>query len=181
MKKYFEKQIEIPEGCTVEIDNRIIKVTGSKGIVERDIKNKLLKYEVEKNKITFFGEKCSKPYKKIVLTFVAHIKNMFKGVTEGHVYKLKICSGHFPMTAAVKGNVFELRNFIGEAKPRKLKLNLDNVKVKITGADIIVEGIDKERTSQTAASIESLTRRPGFDKRRFQDGIYITDKDGKVI
>jgi large subunit ribosomal protein L6 len=181
MERYFVREIEIPEGCTIEVNNRIIKVTGAKGTVERDIKNKLLKHDIQKDKIVLFGEKGTKPYKKIVLTFVAHINNMFKGVVKGHVYKLKVCSGHFPMTAAIKGDTFELKNFIGEAKPRKLKLNLDSVSVKVNGTDIVVEGIDKEKTAQTAASIESLTKRPGFDKRIFQDGIYIINKDGKAI
>jgi large subunit ribosomal protein L6 len=44
-----------------------------------------------------------------------------------------------------------------------------------------VEGIDKELTSQTAALIEKLTRRPGFDKRIFQDGIFMIEKDGKPL
>jgi len=181
MKRCFETEVEIPEGCTIEIANRLIKVTGAKGTVEKVVKNKLLKHEIEKDKIKLFGDKNTKPYKKIVLTFVAHIKNMIKGATIGHVYKLKICSGHFPMSAAVKGDVFELKNFIGESKPRTLKLHLDYVQVKINGTEIVVEGINKEKTAQTAASIEALTRRPKFDKRRFQDGIYIIDKDGKLI
>ena len=53
--------------------------------------------------------------------------------------------------------------------------------MKINAPEIVVEGINKELTSQTAASIEQMTRRPGFDKRIFQDGIYITEKDGKKI
>ena len=34
---------------------------------------------------------------------------------------------------------------------------------------------------QTAADIEQLTRRPGFDTRIFQDGIYIVKKGDKLI
>ena len=34
---------------------------------------------------------------------------------------------------------------------------------------------------QTAADIEQMTRRPSFYTRIFQDGIYITIKDGKEI
>ena len=30
---------------------------------------------------------------------------MIRGVSEGHVYKMKICSGHFPMNVSLSGNV----------------------------------------------------------------------------
>jgi len=179
-KRYFETKIEIPESCQIEIVGRIIKITGPKGTVEKDVKNKLLKNEIKDNEIIFYAEKATKNHKKIILTFVAHLKNMIKGATEGHVYKLKICSGHFPMSAAVKGDFFELKNFIGESKPRKLKINPE-VTIKLNAMDITVEGIDKEKTGQMAASIEAMTKRSGFDKRRFQDGIYIINKDGKEL
>jgi len=47
---------------------------------------------------------------------------MIRGVTEGYTYKLKICSGHFPMNVSLKGDVLEIKNFIGESVPRKLKI-----------------------------------------------------------
>jgi len=179
-ERYFEDSVEIPEGTTIEIVNGLIKVTGSKGVVEKEIKNKMLHHEIKSNEIILFGDKSDLRRKKIVNTFLAHIKNMIKGANEGHIYKLKICSGHFPMTVAVKGNVLEIKNFIGEAKPRTLKLK-EGVTVKVNGQEITVESINKEIAGQTSASIEKLTRRPGFDRRIFQDGIYITDKDGKKI
>ncbi len=178
--KYFETTIEIPEKCSVDIKNRLITVKGPKGEVTKEIKTKLLRFENNNNKITIFSTQNRKESKKLVSTFVAIIKNMLKGVTEGHVYKLKICSGHFPMSVSVKNNVLEIKNFIGESKPRTLKLN-ENVTVKVNGQEITVEGINKELVGQTAASIEQKTRRPNFDRRIFQDGIYIIEKDGKKI
>ncbi len=180
MARYYETTIEIPEGCQITIKDRHITVTGPKGVVEKEIKNKIVMNEIKDNTLIFYSEISKVTGKKLVLTFVAHIKNMIKGATEGHIYKLKVCSGHFPMSVAIKGDILEIKNFIGEAKPRKLKL-IAGVKVKIDGAEITVEDIDKEKAGQTAASIEKLTRRPGFDRRIFQDGIYITEKDGKKI
>jgi large subunit ribosomal protein L6 len=105
---------------------------------------------------------------------------MIKGVQEGFTYKLKICSGHFPMSVALKGNTFEIKNFIGEKVPRTLKIK-QGADVKIEGDQITVHATDKELAGTTAGAIEKLTRRPGFDKRIFQDGIYITEKDGKKL
>ncbi|MBS3165081.1 hypothetical protein J4439_06645 [Candidatus Woesearchaeota archaeon] len=61
-----------------------------------------------------------------------------------------------------------------------LKLR-QGVQVKVEGSDIRVESVSRELAGQTAASIEQLTRRPGFDNRIFQDGIYIVEKSGKEV
>ena len=105
---------------------------------------------------------------------------MIKGSNEGHVYELKICSGHFPMNVSIQGKELVVKNFIGEKFPRRLKIQ-EGVIVKIEGEKITVEHTSKEIAGQSAANIEQLTRRPNFDSRIFQDGIYITVKDGKQI
>lgn len=172
--------IELPEGVTFELKDRVITIKGPKGENHRKLADKHLKITQEGNLITLNYERDTKREKKKIYTTSAHIKNMIKGVKEGYTYTLKICSGHFPMNVSLKGDVFEIRNFIGEQVPRKLKIK-QGAKVQIQGDIITVESSSKEMAGQTAASIENLTKRPGFDKRIFQDGIYITNKDGKQI
>jgi len=84
------------------------------------------------------------------------------------------------MNVSIDKDIFTVKNFLGEKTPRKLRINAA-VKVKIDGKDVYVEGINKELTAQTAASIETLTKIKGRDKRIFQDGIYIVSKAGKEI
>ena len=129
----------------------------------------------ENNLVKFFSKKASQNEKKLINTFKAHLNNLFRGVQEGFLYKLKICSGHFPMTVAINGEVFEIKNFIGEKVPRRVKI-MPNTTVKIDGTEVVVEALNIEDAGQMAAKIEQLTKRPGFDKRIFQDGIYITEK-----
>ncbi|MFH1506409.1 MAG: 50S ribosomal protein L6 [archaeon] len=175
-----EDKVEIPEGITVSYDHGIYIVKGPKGEVKKIMLHPRVDVKIEGNTVVFEVKKATKRELKIVNTYKAHMQNLFKGVAEGHIYKLKICSGHFPMNVAVKGDLFEINNFIGEKVPRRLKLR-ENTTVKIDGDNIVVESIDKEAAGQMAASIEQLTRRPGFDKRIFQDGIYLIDKDGRPI
>ena len=111
----------------------------------------------------------------MINTFKAHLIHMIVGSMEGHVYKLKICSGHFPMTVAMKGDTLEVKNFLGEAHPRTLKIK-QGADVKVNGEEIVVESPDKEIAGQTAADIEQLTRITNRDRRIFQDGIYIVEK-----
>lgn len=180
MKEEFKVTVNTPEGCQVSMDANDLVIKGDKGELRREFSNPLVKLELEDNNVVLIAESSNKRTKKLRNTFKAHISNMFKGVKEGHIYKLKICSGHFPMTVSIKNNVLEIKNFIGEKVPRVLKI-VDETSVKIDGSEIVVEGIGKEKVGQMAASIEQLTKRPGFDKRIFQDGIYIIEKDGKII
>ena len=84
------------------------------------------------------------------------------------------------MTVSVSDTELVIKNFLGEKVPRKVKIK-QGVKVNVDGSQLTVQGPDKEITGQVAADIEQATRRPGFDKRIFQDGIYIIDKAGKLI
>jgi large subunit ribosomal protein L6 len=170
----------IPEGCTFSTSNGSIVVKGSKGELVRALPDKKLNLNVQGNELSLFYNGATKREKRLLFTTKAHIKNMFRGVCEGFVYKLKICSGHFPMNVSIKNDVLEIKNFIGEKVPRTLKIK-QGVSVKINGDEVVVESINKELAGQIAGSIEKLTKRPGFDKRIFQDGIYIVEKDGKRL
>jgi len=172
--------ITIQKGCTFTNDKKIMIAKGPKGEVTRAMPDKKIKITAKGNELELLYENATKREKRMLFTTKAHIKNMLKGVQEGFTYKLKICSGHFPMSVTLKGDTFEIKNFIGEKVPRTLKLK-QGATVKINGDEITVEALSKEIAGQTAGSIEKLTKRPGFDKRIFQDGIYITEKDGKKI
>ena len=172
--------LEIPQGINVSVDHGIIKIKGKKGEATRTMYHPRYTITLQGQEIVLAAKRNTKRERRLLATCQAHIKNMFKGVTEGHVYKLKICSGHFPMNVSISGKEFVIKNFLGEKVPRTLSLQ-DDVSVKINGQEVIVEGISKERTSHVAAEIEQLTRVTNKDLRVFQDGIYITHKDGRAI
>lgn len=175
-----QENVDIPSGVTVSVTGNAVTVKGPKGEVVRQLSSKRIAVAVREGKVVLEAPLATKREKTLLYTYRAHVLNMIKGVTQGHEYKLRICSGHFPMNVSLKGDYFEIRNFIGEVVPRRLVIK-KGVDVKIDGDRIVVTGIDKELVAQTAASIEALTRRPGFDSRIFQDGIYITEKDGKQL
>src|SRR3989344_1644060 len=74
----------------------------------------------------------------------------------------------------------QIKNVLGEKIPRKVNL-MPGAAVKVDGSTITVESPDIEKAGQVAADIEQATRRPGFDRRIFQDGIYIIEKEGEQI
>ncbi len=180
MKLDLHYEIDIPEKVEVKFDKKQIVVKGPKGESKKLLINPHINMEVKNNKVIMDCKKATKNEKKIMHTFRAHIRNLLKGVVEGHTYKLKICHSHFPMNVSVLGNKLVVKNFLGEAKPRELKIK-DGAKVKVNGDIIEVESHNKETAGQVAGDIELMVRITNRDKRRFQDGIYITSKDGKDL
>ena len=176
-EKKMTRELEVPEGVDVKADKGIVTAKGKKGECKKHLIDPKISIEAKEGKVIFTAKNATKRQKTILGTFYSHVENMVKGASEGHVYKLKVCSGHFPMNAAVSGKEFVVKNFLGEKKPRVLKLK-EGVDVKVEGEAVTVESCDKELAGQTAADIERLTKITNRDRRIFQDGIYITEKDG---
>jgi len=179
MKEDLKEEIEIPEQVKIEID-QIIKVSGPQGEVEKKLTHPKIKITQENNKIVIQSPKATKKEKKILRYFYIHLKNMIQGVLEKYNYKLKICSGHFPMNVSVNNNQLIIKNFLGENTPRKINLKT-GAEIKIEGDIISVTSNSKEIAGQVAADIEQLTKIKGKDIRIFQDGCYIIEKAGKKI
>lgn len=170
-------ELHIPEKVTVDIHNGIFTIKGPKGEVKRKFIFPKISITKDAHKIVFEVKKLTKREKAAVFSTEAHLNNAFKGVLNTCVYKLKVCSGHFPMKLSYKNNVLEVKNYMGETVPRTLKIK-PGVDVVVKEPEITVTSADKELAALTAAAIEQMTRRPNFDRRIFQDGIYIVHKDG---
>ena len=174
-----QESVAIPGSIRAQLTNCIVTIKGPKGEVSRKFINPQIKLNFADNKITVTAKK-GKREKTTVGTTIAHIKNMVRGVETPYNYTLKICSGHFPMTVAVQKDSLVIKNFFGEHVPRTLPIK-KGAAVKVEGDFVEVESVDKDLASQVAADIEKLTRRTAFDRRIFQDGVYIIKKDGKEI
>ena len=166
-----ESTIAIPGGVTVSFDGNVMKVNGPRGELSRNFAHPGIDIAVGEGEVSV---SCEYPRIK-----VAHINNMIKGVTVGFTYHLKIVFSHFPMKVTVKGDRVEINNYMGGHAPRYANI-MKGCTVKVNGQDVTVEGNDIEACGQTAANLERATSRLGFDKRTFQDGIYIVQKSHKV-
>ncbi|HIP74171.1 MAG TPA: 50S ribosomal protein L6 [Euryarchaeota archaeon] len=170
------REIEIPEGVSVDVDGMTVTVTGPLGTLKRSFNNPGVVIEKQDNKIIIRTLDHKRKAKANAGTVEAHIRNMLKGVQKEWVYKLRVVYSHFPIKLALKGDVVEILNFLGAKTPRYAKV-MPGAKVEIKGQDIIVRSINKEAAGQTAANLELATKLgPEFDPRKFQDGIYIVEK-----
>lgn len=172
------EQVSVPKGVTFEIVGSVIKAKGPKGENEKSFSHPKISISQDESHIILTCKKPTKKEKAMIYSFAAHIRNLLEGVVSGFVYKVKICSSHFPMSVSVEKDEVIIKNFLGEKISRKSKI-VPGTAVKIDGSTIIIEGIDKEKASLTASRIEQATRITNRDRRVFQDGCYIIETPGK--
>ena len=171
-----ENSIEIPENIQLALEGRKITVQGPKGKIVKDFTHTKLNMVKEGNALRLSIENPRRTEAALVGTISAHVKNMIKGVSQGWVYKMKIVFVHFPTAVKVVGKQVHIENFVGERKARIADI-LGDTKVTIKQEDVILEGIDIDDVSQTAANIQTRARVHKKDLRKFLDGIYVYSKE----
>merc|ERR1712032_949329 len=113
-----------------------------------------------------------------VRTVCSHIDNMFVGVTRGFLYKMRFVYSHFPINVSFSGGTVEIRNFLGEKRVRKVKLQdgVEFVRSSAVKDQIELSGNDIALVSLSAAQIQQATNIRHKDLRKFLDGIYVSEK-----
>lgn len=180
MKKEFFQKIEIPDGVEINIEEKTLTAKGPEGKNKKTFDTGKLIFEKKDNHIIIGHTKATKKEKKMINTIASHIRNMIKGVQKKAEYKLRAVFSHFPINVEVRGKEVIIKNFLGEKTPRKMQIK-EGVEIKIEKDVIIVSSTNKELAGQTAADLEKITRIRMRDRRIFQDGIFITEKNGKEI
>ncbi|KIK42524.1 hypothetical protein CY34DRAFT_804855 [Suillus luteus UH-Slu-Lm8-n1] len=178
------EELEVPEGITVEIKSRVIKVTGPRGTLTKNVRHVDMDIRVVKtkksSKVTLAVWQGGRKHVACLRTIRSLINNMVIGVTKGFLYKMRAVYAHFPINAIIQdnGNAIEIRNFLGEKTVRHVKM-LSGVCIQESKAqkdELILEGNDIENVSQSAASIQGACRVRNKDIRKFLDGIYVSDR-----
>ena len=167
--------VETPDGVQVNLEGRKITVKGPKGTLVRDFSFAPISIELNGKNVRISAEWPRKKEASLVGTLHSHVQNMIAGVTKGFTYKLKVVFSHFPISVKLKDKTVLIENFTGERSPRRAKI-IGNVQVKIQSEDVIVQGIDLEDVSQTAANVEQATKVKRKDPRIFLDGLYVYER-----
>ncbi len=156
------ESIEIPSNVNLEIKGKKVIVEGKRGHLEKDfshVKNVLI-YK-DGNKVVVETYFAKKRHAAVVKTIIAHIRNMFIGVTKGYRYRMKVVYAHFPMSIKVEGSYVVIENFLGKKDKRYAKIVGKDTKVIVEKDDVIIEGIDIDAVGQTAANIHLATHLTG--------------------
>lgn len=170
----FQKSVKIIEGVSLEKQMDKVVAKGPKGESEKIFENPHVSFEIKNGEFIVKSPE-SKKEMAIARTWLAHIRNMMKGVVEGYECRMKIVFMHFPISAKAENGKVEIKNFFGGRGPIYANI-VGKVQVDIQKEEIVVRGVDKEEVGQTAANIEKSCVVKRKDRRIFSDGIYITKK-----
>merc|ERR1711862_378951 len=121
--------------------------------------------------------------KSAVKTMTTLVENMITGVTKGYRYVMKYGFKRHPMKpiTAKDGNSIRIENYLGAKEikqiqaPAGVKLSSDPDD-KEKGKEIIVTGIDNELVGTCCALIHQSSRPRALDRRKFEDGLYISNR-----
>ena len=173
----FSKEINVLKDVKVGLSGNVVTASGAQGEVMKvlDIP-KNVKIEITESKVKVSSESERRSTKAVVGAISANIRNVMEGAAKGYTYRMRVIYSHFPVTVKSEGGKILVNNFLGERVPRVAKI-LGSTKVKIDQQDLTLTGPSLDDVSQTAANIEQTCRIVGFDKKVFQDGIYITSKN----
>ena len=176
-------KITLSDGVNASLsDDGLITITGEMGSVSREFIHSKVSVNQSDDCITVSCDLPRRKEKAICGTWAAHLRNMNKGVSEGFTYKMKAVYSHFPMTMKVDypNKKFIVNNYFGEKVPREASLPWPENEVKVevkNKTEVVIFGADKEKVGQTTANIERCCTVKKRDRRVFQDGIYLVEKN----
>jgi len=178
--------VKIPDGVTVTIKARIVKVKGPRGELTQNFRHLPLDMKVAEDGKTVRVERwfTSGKAPASIRSACSHLDNMIIGVTKGFEYKMRFVYAHFPINVTItkKDACIEIRNFLGEKVVRVVDCGPGVTVKRSTDVkdEIVLVGNDINAVSRTCALVQQICAVKRKDIRKFLDGIYVSSK-GNVV
>ncbi|CCE93618.1 60S ribosomal protein uL6 TDEL_0G02510 [Torulaspora delbrueckii] len=178
-----EQFVEVPQGVNVNIRSRVVKVTGPRGTLVKNLKHIDVTFtKINERQIKVAVHNGDRKHVAALRTVKSLVDNLITGVTKGYKYKMRYVYAHFPINVNVvekDGKKFiEIRNFLGDKKVRLVPVR-EGVTIEFSTNqkdEVVLSGNSVEDVSQNAADIQQICRVRNKDIRKFLDGIYVSEK-----
>ena len=176
MSRIGKQILQIPEGVKVAFDNDVLVVEGKNGKLQRKIREEV-EIKINKDKVTATPTRNSRLAKALWGTYVAHISNMFKGVTEGHETTLTVEGVGY--RAEVKGKDLVLT--VGYSNPVTVPIE-DGLSVKVEKKNIVITGTDIEQVTSFASRVRMVRKPEPYKGKgiRYENEV-VRRKQGKKV
>jgi len=175
MSRIGKSPVELIGGVKVEIQGTRIKVTGKKGMLERNLRPEI-EVEQQGGQLIFTpkgGGRQVSAYWGLTRTLVS---NMVTGVDKGFERVLAVEGVGY--RAAVEGTTLSLN--VGFSIPVEFELPEGIVAAVDKSNNITISGIDKEQVGQTAATIRAIRKPEPYKGKGIRyAGEHIVRKAGK--
>lgn len=151
MSRIGKKNIEIPPGVEVKIENNFIAIKGPKGELSFNFHPKVMIKEEEKNLKVTVKNPEDKFERSLWGTSGRLVSNMILGVTQGYEKKLELIGVGY--RASVSQNKLTMN--LGFSHPVEFVLS-PKIEAKIDKNIISIIGVDKQLVGETAAQIRKI-------------------------
>ena len=175
MSRIGNRNLVIPEGVTVTIDNNLVTVKGPKGELSLDTSS-LVKVEVADNTLKTLVVNDSREANVMQGTTNSLINNMIIGVSAGFTKALEAVGVGYKFN--VQGNKIIVN--AGYSHPVEVIVP-EGVKAElVNNTEITVSGIDKQKVTEFAANIRKIREPEPYKGKgiRYKDE-YVRRKEGK--
>ncbi len=178
MSRIGKRPVPIPQGVTVTIEGRVIRVKGPKGELTFEHRPEVA-VSVDPARSAVVVERVQETRLARALHGLtrALVNNMVIGVTQGYEKRLEISGVGY--LAAVQKGVLQLR--VGYANELQVPIPEG---LEVTCPDqqhIVIRGVDKQKVGNFAAAVRALRKPDPYKGKgiRYQ-GEHIRMKEGKV-
>ena len=175
MSRIGNRELTIPAGVTVTVNENVVTVKGAKGELSLTLKDGI-SVKIEESKLTVESVGKAKFDNAMHGTTNSLIKNMIKGVSEGYEKGLEILGVGYRFQ--VRGNVHVVN--AGYSHPVELAIPQGLTIETVSNTEITVNGIDKELVGEFAAKVRKVRKPEPYKGKgvRYKDE-FIRRKEGK--
>ncbi len=175
MSRIGKRELVIPAGVTVTVDNNTVTVKGPKGELSLEKADIITVKEVE-GKIITERPNDAKVSKQLHGTTNALVKNMIVGVTEGYSKGLEAVGVGYRFQ--VQGNKINIS--AGFSHPVVIEVPADLKAEQVNNTEITISGIDKQKVTEFAANIRAIREPEPYKGKGIRyKGEYVRRKEGK--
>lgn len=175
MSRIGKRELVIPEGVTVTVEDNVVKAKSSKGELATTF-NKLITVEVVDNKIIVKRANETKAAKQLHGTTNANINNMLIGLTDGFTKELEAIGVGYRFNVA--GNKITIN--AGYSHPVIMEVPSDLKAESKSNTELTISGIDKQKVTEFAANVRKVREPEPYKGKGIRyKGEYIRRKEGK--
>ena len=174
MSRLGKKEIAIPAGTEVKVDQASVTVKGKGGTLTRAL-HPSITIKVEGNAVKVDPANNGRQARALWGTYAAHLRNMIAGVNQPFTKKLQVEGIGY--RAELTGKQIKL--MVGFSHPVMVSIP-DGLAVAIDKNIITITGSDKESLGQFAASVRAIKKPEPYKGKGIRyEGEVVRQKQGK--
>ncbi len=175
MSRIGKRELVVPTGVTVTVENNTVTIKGPKGELSYE-KPAIITVEEVEGKVITKRPNDAKVSKQLHGTVNALVKNMIVGVTEGYAKSLEAVGVGYRFQ--VSGSKITIN--AGYSNPVIMEVPAGLKAEQVSNTEITVSGIDKQRVTEFAANIRGVREPEPYKGKGIRyKGEYVRRKEGK--